>query len=73
MEISGETIQNIASFMPGNFAVYQLKDAGLLTVYFSPGVPGLSGRTSEEYINEVVHNAIGAVLDDALVLTIDRN
>ena len=64
MEISGETIQNIASFMPGNFAVYQLKDGGLRTVYFSPGVPGLSGRTSEEYINEVVHNAIGAVLDD---------
>lgn len=68
MEISRRTIERIASVIPGDCAVYSTaKDGVVRTLYYSPGIPALSGRTPEEYEREVAVCALDAVVAD------DRN
>ena len=51
--------------IPGDCAVYKTTpDGGVVTLYFSPGIPALSGRTPEEYRREVAVSALDAVMAD---------
>lgn len=53
-ELAGanETMQDIINSIPGGVAIYKVSDI-FETVYFSDGVPELSGYTAEEY-NELI-------------------
>lgn len=48
MESANEKMQDIINAIPGGVAVYKVSDI-FETIYFSDGVPKLSGYTTEEY------------------------
>ena len=48
MESANEKMQDIVNSIPGGVAVYKISDI-YETIYFSDGVPQLSGYTTEEY------------------------
>lgn len=53
-------MQNIINAIPGGVAIYKVSDI-FETVYFSDGVPELSGYTKEEYYELVKCNAVELV------------
>ncbi|MCJ7856988.1 PAS domain-containing protein [Lachnospiraceae bacterium NSJ-143] len=65
-----EKIQNIINAIPGGVAIYRITDK-IETVYFSDGVPELSGHTVEEY-NELIKRDVSEVIyyqDKQMVLS----
>lgn len=54
---SNARMQDIINAIPGGVAVYRVSDI-FETVYFSDGVPKLSGYTAEEYRKLVTHDAV---------------
>jgi len=63
MECSEHDLNCVIQTMPGDFAVYRLKDGALTAIYVSPGAPALSGMTEEAYRALTKQDAVRAVLE----------
>lgn len=63
MEITREFLKQLIPFVPGNLVIYQIVDSCLKTLYYSKGVPGLSGMNHEEYWDVVCSDAVDIVLE----------
>jgi len=61
------TIGIIAESNPGDFAIYKIENGRLVTLFFSPGLAGLSGMSSEEYEKATSVDA------GAMILSADRD
>ncbi|MDD3409811.1 MAG: PAS domain-containing protein [Eubacteriales bacterium] len=64
-----EAIRNSADYLPVNTVVYRVQDGKLERLYYSSGIPALSGYTQEEFTQLERENAMGLLLpsDQALV------
>ena len=62
-------IQNIVNAIPGGVAIYKVSDI-LETVYYSDGVPELSGYTIEEYQELIQHNAVEMAYHEDIAMVI---
>jgi signal transduction histidine kinase/PAS domain-containing protein len=63
MKIDQTVLSAIIKAIPGDFAVYKIKGGELETVYASPGLPGISGMTKEEYDGVTIPDASFIVLE----------
>jgi signal transduction histidine kinase/PAS domain-containing protein/ActR/RegA family two-component response regulator len=63
VEITQEGISKIIAAFPGNFAIYKVEGGALKSIYNSPGLPGLSGMSKEEYENFIKDDAAAIVLE----------
>ncbi|MEQ2679925.1 PAS domain-containing protein [Enterocloster citroniae] len=64
---ANEKTQNIINAIPGGIAIYRVSDI-FETVYFSEGVPALSGYSVEEYRDLVQQNAALMIYEEDLGL-----
>lgn len=68
---SKEKIQDIVNAIPGGVAIYKVSDI-YETVYFSDGVPGLSGYTVEEYKELIKRDAVELTYNEDTPMVIEK-
>ena len=68
---ANEKMQDIVDAIPGGVAIYKVSDI-FETVYFSDGVPQLSGYTVEEYQKLIKQNAAGLAYKEDTKKVVDK-
>ncbi len=63
MKLTEPYLSSLIQSIPGDFAVYQLKNGKITTLYAAPGLPANSGMTEEEYLAAAGDDAAGIILD----------
>lgn len=66
MEFGEQDLQRIIRLNPGDYAVYELQNGTLRTLYASPELPGHSGMTAEEYRQLTCEDALNLVVENDL-------
>lgn len=64
-------MQDIVNAIPGGVAIYRVSDR-FETVYFSDGVPELSGHTAEEYRALTKHDVAGMVYPEDVGMVVEK-
>lgn len=64
MELTQEMLEYIQSITPGNFALYQVENGRMKTLYSSPKLPALNGMEAEEYREFTREDGLNIVLPE---------
>ena len=67
-----EKTQNIINAIPGGVAIYKVSDDAFETVYFSDGVPELSGYTVREYRELIKGDAAGMIHPEDTAMVVGK-
>ncbi len=68
---TNEKMQNLVNAIPGGVAIYRVTDI-FETVYFSNGVPELTGYTVEEYHNLIKGDAAAMIYPEDTSMVVER-
>ncbi len=63
MELTREFLENMLHVVPGNVVIYRAVEGRLDTLYFSEGIPALSGMKRDEYMDYIQADALQIVID----------